>query len=46
MLTEQNLRSIRPGSGLPPKHWDEVLGRRVREAAPRGTPLTWDLLED
>jgi N-acetylneuraminate synthase len=46
VLTEQNLRSIRPGSGLPPKHWDEVLGRRVREAAPRGTPLTWDLLED
>ena len=46
VLTEQNLRSIRPGSGLPPKHWDEVLGRRVREAAPRGTPLTWDLLAD
>lgn len=46
VLTEHNLRSIRPGSGLPPKHWDEVLGRRVREAAPRGTPLTWELLED
>ncbi|QSR27841.1 pseudaminic acid synthase [Nocardioides aromaticivorans] len=46
VLTEQNLRSIRPGSGLPPKHWDEVLGRRVRESAPRGTPLTWDLLAD
>lgn len=46
VLTEQNLRSIRPGSGLPPKHWDEVLGRRVRKAAPRGTPLTWDLLAD
>lgn len=46
VLTEQNLRSIRPGSGLPPKHWDEVLGRRVREAAQRGTPLTWDLLAD
>lgn len=46
VLTEQNLRSIRPGSGLAPKHWDAVLGRRVKQAATRGTPLTWDLLDD
>ncbi|KRB77899.1 pseudaminic acid synthase [Nocardioides sp. Root190] len=45
VLTEANVRSIRPGSGLPPKHLDEVLGRRIHEAATRGTPLAWDLLE-
>lgn len=44
-LTAANVRSIRPGSGLPPKHLDEVLGRRVSRDAPRGTPLTWDLLD-
>lgn len=44
-LDEHNVRSIRPGLGLPPKHYDEVLGRRVAEDCPRGTPLAWDLLE-
>ena len=43
-LTEENLRSIRPGFGLSPRYYTQVLGRRLRRAAPRGTPLTWDLL--
>ena len=43
-LTEQNLRSIRPGHGLPPKYWDDVLGRRVSRNLSRGTPFTWDCL--
>lgn len=43
-LTERNVRSIRPGGGLEPKHLHAVLGRRVRRAVSRGTPLTWDLL--
>jgi len=45
ILTRENVRAIRPGLGLPPKHLTEVLGRRVRRAVPRGTALTWDLLE-
>lgn len=45
VLTEQNVRSIRPGSGLPPKHLDEVLGQRARKAVTRGTPVAWDLLD-
>jgi pseudaminic acid synthase len=44
-LTEANIRAIRPGQGLPPKHFAEVLGRRARTAIKRGTPLAWDLLE-
>jgi N-acetylneuraminate synthase len=43
-FTKENLRSIRPGSGLPPKHYDTVLGKRVNRDAPKGTPVTWDLL--
>ncbi|GIW07600.1 MAG: pseudaminic acid synthase [Dehalococcoidia bacterium] len=46
VLTDRQVRSIRPGHGLPPKHLDEVLGRRAATAIPRGTPLRWDLLED
>jgi sialic acid synthase SpsE len=44
-LTEANVRSVRPAAGLHTRHLPEVLGRRVRQDTPLGTPLTWDLLE-
>ena len=44
VLTPYNVRSIRPAAGISPKHYDEVLGRRVNSDVKRGTPLTWDLL--
>ena len=44
VLTRDNLRIIRPGFGLPPKYFDRVLGRRLRRAVRRGTPLAWELL--
>lgn len=43
-FTAQNVRSIRPGAGLPPKHLTEILGRRAARDAARGTPLSWDLV--
>jgi len=43
-LNDGNVRAIRPGGGLEPKHLPAVMGRRVRRAVPKGTPLTWDLL--
>lgn len=44
-FTPRNLRVVRPGLGLAPKHYEEVLGRRIRAATARGTPLSWDLIE-
>lgn len=44
VLTEKNLRAIRPGFGLPPKYLPDLLGRRVARDAKRGTPMSWDLL--
>lgn len=43
-FTRKNLRSIRPGYGLPPKHIKQVLGRRATQDIARGTPLSWDLV--
>lgn len=43
-LTTENVRAIRPGLGLAPKHLEQVLGLRVKEAVARGTPLRWTLL--
>ena len=45
LLTPDNVRSIRPGCGLEPKYLDKVLERTAKEAIPRGTPLSWDLLQ-
>jgi N-acetylneuraminate synthase len=43
-LTERNVRSIRPGYGLSPRHAEVVLGCRASRAVARGTPLQWDLI--
>ncbi|MFL6734557.1 MAG: pseudaminic acid synthase [Sphingomicrobium sp.] len=43
-LTSENVRSIRPGHGLPPKHMPEVLGRHAARDLQRGEPLDWSSL--
>jgi N-acetylneuraminate synthase len=45
-LTPDNVKSIRPGLGLEPKHYEQLIGRRVARSIARGTPLSWDLLLD
>ncbi len=44
-LSEQNIRRIRPGFGLPPKHFDEVIGKTVNRDVARGTALNWSMVE-
>lgn len=42
ILDEKNLRCIRPGMGLPPKYYEMLLGRKLKKALPKGTPMSWD----
>lgn len=44
-LSTKNLRAIRPGMGLPPKHFDELLGCKAKVAIKRGTAIQWNLVE-
>ena len=44
VFTERNVRSIRPGHGLPPKHIADVVGRKAARDIARGAPFQWDLL--
>jgi len=44
ILDSQNVRAIRPGLGLPPKHLEAVIGRPAKRRILRGTPLSWDLI--
>lgn len=43
VLTQQNLRRIRPGLGLPPKFYDLLLGQKVTMDVKAGTPASWDM---
>ena len=45
-LSTANVRALRPGDGLAPKHLPDVLGRKAARDLPRGTPLAWNLLAD
>jgi pseudaminic acid synthase len=45
LLTDRNVRSIRPAAGMHTRYYEAVLGRRAAVAIARGTPLSPDLLE-
>lgn len=45
ILTTENIRSIRPGLGLPPKYSEHILGKQVNREIFRGTPLSWELIQ-
>ncbi len=44
-LTAENVRSIRPGFGLAPKFYEQVLGCRANQNIPSGTALSSDLFD-
>lgn len=45
VFSSDNVRAIRPGLGLAPKHIDAVLGRCARQTLKRGTALDWAFVE-
>jgi len=44
-FTSKNVRSIRPGHGLLPKYYDEILGKTCKVNVSRGTPLSKDFFD-
>lgn len=44
-ITLENVRSIRPGNGMAPKHLPSILGKKFRSAYKKGTPLAWEMIE-
>jgi len=44
-ISEKDVRRIRPGYGLAPKHLDEIVGRSVSRDVNRGEPVVWDVLK-
>ena len=44
IITEENMRSIRPGLGLSPKYYDIILGKKINRNVCQGTALSWDMI--
>jgi sialic acid synthase SpsE len=44
-VTEDAVRSVRPGFGLAPKYLDEILGTTLKMDVNFGTAISWDHLE-
>jgi N-acetylneuraminate synthase len=44
IFTASNVRSIRPGHGLHPRHLPEVLGKHAAREIKKGTPLSWEFV--
>ncbi len=46
IITASDIRRIRPGYGLAPKYFDDVIGRTINVDVKRGTALQWSHLHD
>ena len=46
VIGPRDIRRIRPGMGLAPKYYDQLLGKKLRVAVQRGTPVNWTLLDE
>jgi pseudaminic acid synthase len=46
VIGPSDIRRIRPGMGLPPKYFDQIVGLRIKCDVKRGTATSWDLFED
>ena len=44
IITRDHVKSIRPGFGLPPKHLNEIVGKKVNENILKGSPVDWELV--
>ena len=45
-ITDENVRSVRPGVGLPPRYLPAILGKRVKRDVEAGERFSLDLIED
>ena len=45
VIGPEDIRRIRPGMGLAPKYYDELIGRQLSVAVKNGTAVQWDLLD-
>lgn len=45
VVQPEDIRRIRPGMGLAPKYFEQLIGRRLKFAVTRGTAVSWEMIE-
>lgn len=45
LLTEENIKSIRPDFGMHTRYYNDILGKKARVNIEKGTPLNWSLIK-
>jgi N-acetylneuraminate synthase len=45
IISSEDIRSVRPGFGLPPKHYQRIIGRHVLRDVTLGMPVMWGLID-
>lgn len=45
IFNQNNLRVVRPGDGLKPKYYEQIIGRKATRDIEKGTPLKWNMVD-
>ena len=45
LISNENIRSIRPGFGLHPKFLSEIIGKEYISNQGKGTPISWNMIQ-
>lgn len=45
-ISHNHIKSIRPGYGLPPKYFTDVIGRVAKHNVTKGTKVSWELFDE
>lgn len=45
VLTEKNIRSVRPSNGMHTKYYGDIIGQKVNQDIKKGTPMEWKYIE-
>ena len=46
VITNKNVRSIRPSLGLHPKYYNDIMGKKVKCDLKKGDRITWDIINE
>ena len=44
-LCERHIKRVRPGYGLKPKYFDEIIGKKLKKSVKKGQPISWNEIE-
>jgi len=44
LFSKNNVKSVRPGYGLPPRYFNDIIGKTAKQNIKKGDPISFDLV--